>query len=187
MSRPVGRSKHPPRPPSLPPEGTGQCPPRPLPSRNWAEMHPSAPAFPPPSAMQALRPQVLDFSQPSAPPPSAPRPSSAKGLAGPSELETQINGTTGSYDRTQADAIVVTITEEQGRAIAEHGEEASRAATLLQGMYFKIGMHGSSPIFRQEPSSSANSAQLFAYQVARPLSPLTASVSISIIIIHSSG
>ena len=179
MSRPVGRSKHPPRPPSLPPEGTGQCPPRPLPSRNWAEMHPSAPAFPPPSAMQAMRPQVLDFSQPrqSAPPPSAPGPSSAKGLARPSELETQINGTTGSYDRTQADAIVVTITEEQGRAIAEHGEEASRAATLLQGMYFKVGMHGSSPIFRQEPSSSANSAQLFVYKVP----------AVSIIIIHSSG
>ena len=115
---------------------------------------------------------VVDFSAektPVAPPDASPSAASATVSQSGEALKAAINATEGAYDRSHCDALIVEVSAEAAQSIAEWGPEEKKAATLVQGIYYKIAEHQGGPIFRQEASTGPNNARLFLYKVARPL------------------
>ena len=64
--------------------------------------------------------------------------------------------------------------DEVPHAFEKHEAEGKQAATIIQGLYYKIGhvssAAGGTGIYRQEPQAGAvNSKEIFAYKVARQI------------------
>ena len=144
--------------------------------------------------MTSWRPTVTDFTKPltdqqavPSTPPQALQPQASSGVS-PEQQERLLNLKDGVYDRAFADAIVVQVTPEGKDAFAELDADARRSITVIQGMFFKVGEHRGSPVFRQERSQGANDLRLFCYKVLRLIVRLIASslfiLSSSILLIY---